>query len=75
MRGSGLAVHLVVDQKHRVYACITAEDVPFSLGLSLLEEVRSTSLRPFSANLDYSVPRARLTSMDTLYRVHSSREL
>lgn len=46
MRGSVLAVHAVVDQKHRVYACITAEDVPFSLGLSLLEEVRSTPLKP-----------------------------
>lgn len=47
VRGSVLAVHAVVDQKHRVYACITAEDVPFSVGLSLLEEVRSTPLKPF----------------------------
>lgn len=51
VRGSTLAVHVVVDQKHRVYACITAEDVPFSLGLSLLEEVRSTPLRTFSEQL------------------------
>lgn len=40
VRGSVLGVHVVADQKQRVYACITAEDVPFSLALSLLEEVR-----------------------------------
>ncbi|CAN0574963.1 unnamed protein product, partial [Ectocarpus sp. 12 AP-2014] len=34
------AVHFIVDHKHRVYACITAEDVPLSVGLSLLEEVQ-----------------------------------
>lgn len=44
-RGSELAVHVIVDQKHRVYACITTEDVPFSVGLSLLEEVRLISTR------------------------------
>ncbi|CAN0417666.1 unnamed protein product [Ectocarpus sp. 12 AP-2014] len=39
-RGSALAVHFIVDHKHRVYACITAEEVPLSVGLSLLEEVQ-----------------------------------
>lgn len=51
VRGSALAVHIVVDPKHRVYACITVQDVPFSLGLSLLEEVRSTSLKPLPQQL------------------------
>lgn len=38
--GSALAVHMAVDHKNRVYACLVADDVPLSLAFSLLEEVR-----------------------------------
>lgn len=38
--GSALAVHMVVDHKNRIYACLVADDVPLSLAFSLLEEVR-----------------------------------
>lgn len=37
--GSELAVHMAVDHKNRVYACLAADDVPPSLAFSLLEEV------------------------------------
>lgn len=39
-RGSDVVVHLVVDRKNRVYACVTVDDVPPKVAFSFLEEVR-----------------------------------
>lgn len=39
-------MHLLVDPKNRVYACVTASDVPSALAFSLLEEVRCSRLVP-----------------------------
>lgn len=40
-RGSDFAVHMIVDRKNRVYACVAVDDVPPKVAFSFLEEVRA----------------------------------